>query len=419
MTTINFQKLFAPGTFMLGLACASLILFPAGRAHAQNTGLVIENARVIVGNGEVVRGVNIVIKGERIISIGKQAAPRGTKKIDARGMTVMPGLIDMHTHLLAGISSRGEDPTRQFLKDKVPKNLEKFLSHGVTTIKSTADPVDMALSVREQLKTGKLKGPRLLVVGPAFTSTGGHPAVSICKGNEWCRKQLCVEVDDSASALKIVRSLVEKKVDAIKIVYDGGKPGRTKLPKKVMKAIIDEGHRHNLRITVHTGTEQDATDAVKAGADGLEHGVSLGNVKGKSLGNLMEKRGTFYVPTLSVWNRGGPKRVASPKANLQALHKQGVKIALGTDTFGSMEPGVTTVKELELMIDSGLSNEDVIKATTQNAAEHLGLAKDLGTVEVGKIADLIIVDGDPLKDISTLHKIKTVVQSGRVVQEAN
>lgn len=372
---------------------------------------MIENARVIVGNGVILSDINIAIKDGRIFSLSKKTAPPGIRKIDAKGMTVMPGLIDMHTHLLAGVSSKGEEPTRQFLKDVVPKNLEKFLSKGVTTIKSTADPVDLVLPVREQLKSGKLKGPRLLVVGPAFTSTGGHPAVSICKGNEWCRKQLCVEVDDSASALKVVRSLVKKKVDAIKIVYDGGKPGRTKILEKVMKAIIKEGHLNNLRVTVHTGTMQDAMDAVNAGADGLEHGVSLGSIQGDELGELMKKNGTYYVPTLSVWNRGGPKRVAAPKANLGILNKQGVKIALGTDTFGGMEPGITTVKELELMIESGLSNADAIQAATRNAAAHLGLTNE--------IADLIIVDGDPLKDISVLHNVKTVLQSGRVVHQAD
>jgi imidazolonepropionase-like amidohydrolase len=109
---------------------------------------------------------------------------------------------------------------------------------------------------------------------------------------------------------------------------------------------------------------------------------------------------------------------AKPKANLKLLHSQGVKIAVGTDTFGKIEPGVSTVRELELMVESGLPPSDVIQAATQNAAEHLGLAKDLGTVESGKIADLIIVEGDPLKDISSLHKMKIVVQAGRVVHVA-
>jgi imidazolonepropionase-like amidohydrolase len=396
---------------------SSVVLLVAGNLPGQDSILALENARVIVGTGEVKEGVTVVIKGDRISGIGKFAIPAGVTTIDLHGMTVMPGLIDVHVHLLAGVSSKGEASTREFLEKVVPGNLEKFLSRGVTTIKSTADPVNMVLPVREELRAGKRKGPRLLLAGPAFTSTGGHPAVSICKGNEWCRKELCVEVDDSASALRIVRSLVEKKVDAIKIVYDGGKPGRTKLPESVMKAIIEEGHRNEIRVTVHTGTQQDAIDAVKAGADGLEHGVSLGLISSDQIGTLMKRQGVFYVPTLSVWNRGGPQRVSSPKANLKVIYDAGVKIALGTDTFGSMEPGVTTVRELELMIESGLSNEAAIEAATRNAAEHLGLGGELGTVEVGKIADLIIVDGDPLKDISSLHSLAKVIQSGRIVQE--
>jgi imidazolonepropionase-like amidohydrolase len=420
MAQIRPPRSFAHGAVIIGLVWTSLVVSHPGRLLGDESTLVIENARVIVGNGEVMRGVAVVIKGERINSIGRQAAPAEAERIDARGMTVMPGLIDTHIHLLAGVSSKGEKAARQFLKVKVPENLNKFLSSGVTTIKSTADPVDLILPLRKQLREKELTGPRLLVVGPAFTSTGGHPAVSICNSNPWCRKQMCAEVDDSASAVKVVRSLVDRNVDAIKIVYDGNRGGRTKLPLIVMKAIIDEGHRHGLRITVHTGTQQDAIDAVSAGADGLEHGVFLGRIMGSEVAELMKTRGTFYVPTLTVWQTfGGATRVANPMANLQFLHRQGVRIAVGTDTFGSIEPGVSTIGELEWMVEAGLSPKDVLQAATLNAAEHLGLAKDLGTVEPGKLADLIIVDGDPIQDISSLRNVKIVIQSGRVVHKVD
>nr|ABX10640.1 secreted imidazolonepropionase [uncultured planctomycete 3FN] len=420
MARFRFRRRFTRRALGAVLVWTSFVLGNAGRSDGAESTLVIENARVIVGNGEVKRGVRVVIKGDRIASVGKQAAPAGAKTIDARGMTLMPGLIDAHVHLLVRVSSTGQKATRQFLKDKLPKKLSNFLSSGVTTIKSTADPIGLILPVRKQLRAGELKGPRLLVVGPAFTSTGGHPAVSICRSNPWCREQVCAEVDDRASAIKAVRSLVDRKVDALKIVYDGNRSGRTKLPLNVMKAIIDEGHRHKLRVTVHTGTQQDALDAISAGADGLEHGVFLGRIAGDDVGDLMKKRGTFYVPTLTVWrtfSRSG--NFPRAQANLQGLHRQGVKIAVGTDTFGSIEPGVSTIRELELMVEAGLSPSDALQAATQSAAEHLGRAKDLGTVEPGKIADLILVDGDPLKDISALHSVKIVVQSGRVVHESD
>jgi imidazolonepropionase-like amidohydrolase len=141
---------------------------------------------------------------------------------------------------------------------------------------------------------------------------------------------------------------------------------------------------------------------------------------GSEVADLMKTRGTIYVPTLTVWQTfGGATRVANPMANLQFLHRQGVRIAVGTDTFGSIEPGVSTIGELELMVEAGLSPSDVLQAATRNAAEHLGLANDLGTVEPGKLADLIIVDGDPIQDISSLHNVKIVVQSGRIVHKVD
>lgn len=149
--------------------------------------------------------------------------------------------------------------------------------------------------------------------------------------------------------------------------------------------------------------------------NGVEHGVFSGKVTGAELGDLMRTRGAFYVPTLTVWNRGGPRGVANPMANLQLLHQQGVKIALGTDTYGRIEPGISTVRELELMVQAGLTPAAALQATTQHAAEHLGLARDLGTLERGKIADLLIVDGDPLTNIAAMRNVRIVVQSGRVV----
>jgi imidazolonepropionase-like amidohydrolase len=314
MSRISFKGQFAGQAVTACVVWALIVLLHTGRSQGAEPTLVIENARVIVGNGEVKLNVNIVITGDRIKSIGTKTVPVDAKKIDAQGMTVMPGLIDTHVHLLVGASSKGGQATRKYFENVLPKKLKKFLHNGVTTIKSTADPIDLILPLRKQLQARELPGPRLLVVGPAFTSTGGHPAVSICRSNPWCRQQMCAEVDDSVSAIKAVRELVERKVDAIKIVYDGNRSGRTKLPLPVMESIIAEAHKNGLRVTVHTGTQQDALDAIGVGADGLEHGVFLGQVVGKELGNLMQKRGTFYVPTLTVWNTyGGAKRVQNQR----------------------------------------------------------------------------------------------------------
>ena len=197
-----------------------------------------------------------------------------------------------------------------------------------------------------------------------------------------------------------------------------------KLQENVMKTIIDEAHRHQLRATVHTWHEQDAIDVLQAGADGVEHGVGHALLTNDTLAKvLLARKATYYVPTLRVLTLAKPPRTLPiGKQNLKRLANNGVPVAVGTDTLGGLAatpPGLNTIQELELMVEAGLPTHDVIEAATRNAAEHLGLAKDLGTVEPGKIADLIIVDGDPLADISALRNVEIVVQAGRVVHKVD
>ena len=421
MNRIRYERQFAQQAFSVGLISTLLVLLHAGPSHSDEPTLVIKNARVIVGNGHLKDNATIVIKGDRILSLLEQVPDvHGRKTIDAHGKTVMPGLIDSHIHLLSWVASDGEEAAKQYLKDEVPATLEQYLSNGVTTIKSIADPVDLVVELRNRVQLDQLASPRLLIVGPCFTATGGHPAVSICKGDPWCRRQLCIEVDDSDVARTEVRKLAVKKVDAIKIVYDGETPGWTKLRLPVLKAIIDEAHVHGLRVTVHTPTESDGMDAVNAGADGLEHGVGLGRLTGDQLSKLMIERGASYVPTLSVGlYLNGRGKLTTPMLSLRKLHEQGVTVVAGTDTFGEQEAGATTIQELELMVEAGLPAHDVVQAATGNAAKHLGLLSDIGTVEVGKIADLIIVEGDPLTNISALRNVKIVVQARRIVHSVD
>ena len=405
-----------------GLLWIAILLSTVGRSHGQEPTLVIENARIIVGNGMVKDVATVVITGDRIQSISANNPQlKDVKRIDARGRTLMPGLIDTHVHFF-GLTGQGQAAFRAQIKTLAPKYMKDFIQHGVTTVKSSADPLDLVLELRTMVNDGKILGPRILLVGPCFTAPGGHPTVTLGRDDPWMRSEIAIEVDDEDTARREVRRLAEKGVDAIKAAVEAGQgtgmpDAMPRLSANVLRAIIDEAHKHKMRATVHTHREQDVIDAIESGADGVEHGVWDSILRDNRLADLLLKRNVNYTPTLWAWSLDKEsKSFEIAKQNLKFLSDKGVHISLGTDTLCSMpRPGFNTIQEMEFMAEAGLTPEKIISAGTQNAAEHLGLLDDLGTIESGKIADLIIIAGDPLKDISLLHHIQIVIKAGQVV----
>ncbi|MCH6568654.1 MAG: amidohydrolase family protein [Acidobacteria bacterium] len=395
--------------------------------------LIITHARVIDGTGAVYEDATIAITGERIQTITDAETPfNATVTIDAGGKTVLPGLIDTHIHFGVG-SAVDEESFTEFLNNGLPANLQEYLSHGVTTIKSTGDIAEPYLKVREQVAAGEIQGPRIFLVGPTLTALGGHPAATVLKDNPWRSAGGSRELTSETDARSIVRQLSQLGVDAIKFVYQGstdenkpylwrpGVPVR-KMTPLIMRAIIDESHKHQLRVTAHTNHLEDALEVLEAGCDGLEHGVMRTRLQDEKLATLLIGRQASYAPTLSLYQAGrtgseqDSDRLETAMANLKQLADAGVRIVLGTDTLSrGTPPGSTTLNELELMVRAGLSPEQAIQAATRNAAQHLGKLDELGTLEPGKLADLIIVDGDPLKDISVIHNIEVVIKGGKVV----
>jgi imidazolonepropionase-like amidohydrolase/predicted enzyme related to lactoylglutathione lyase len=405
-----------------GLLGIAVWLSLVAGSYAEEPTLVIENANVIVGNGEVMNGATIVITGDRIGGVSRGNPQLGAvKRIDARGRTVMPGLIDTHVHFF-GLTAQGEAAFRAQMKTLAPGYMKDFIGHGVTTVKSLADPLDLVLELRTMVGDRKLLGPRILLVGPCFTAPGGHPAVTLGRDDPWMRSEIAIEVNDEDTARKEVRRLAEKGVDAIKAAVEAGQGAgipdpMPRLATNVLRAIVDEAHKHKLPATVHTHREQDVIDAIESGADGVEHGVWDSTLSDNHLADLLLKRNVNFTPTLWVFSADKEsKSFEIAKQNLKTLSDKGIRISLGTDTLCSMpRPGLNTIQEMEFMAEAGLTPEQIIRAATRNAAEHLGLLDRLGTVEPGKIADLILVAGDPLKDISSLHRVEMVIQAGQVV----
>jgi imidazolonepropionase-like amidohydrolase/predicted enzyme related to lactoylglutathione lyase len=405
-----------------GLLRVVVLLSIVAGSYGEEPTLVIENAHVIVGNGIVKDSATVVIAADRIQNISTEKLElKAVKRIDAHGRTLMPGLIDTHVHFF-GLTAQGQAAYREQIKTLAPKYMNDFIRHGVTTVKSMADPLDLVLELRTMVNGGKILGPRILLVGPCFTAPGGHPAVTMGRDDPWMRSEIAIEVDDEDTARKEVRRLAEKGVDAIKAAVEAGQgigmpDAMPRLSANVLRAIIDEAHKHKLRAMVHTHREQDVIDAAEAGANGVEHGVWDSKLSDNRIADLLTKRNVNYTPTLWISSMDKEsKSFETAKQNLKTLSDKGVRISLGTDTLCSMSsPGLNTILEMEFMAEAGLTPEKIISAGTRNAAEHLGLLDDLGTIESGKIADLIIVNGDPLKDISSLQQVQIVIKAGQVV----
>jgi len=401
--------------------------------------LNLTNGRLIDGTGrDPIEKISITIDGNRIKSIEPVNYPDKTNVVDLRGLTVMPGLIDCHLHL-GGLTV--DQPGKAIGKVSFQDMASFFwdysrnyahrrrlaIENGVTTIRSAGDHYPHIIRLRDKITAGKLSGPRIFTPGPTITAPGGHPAGTIYKGNRYIIENAVRQIADIDSAREEVRKLVEGGVDCIKAIYSNIDPMDIthKVPRlslDVLEVLADEAHQHNLRLMVHTGSPQETMDAVKAGADSIEHGLLPGTDSlefNDDLVKIMLDSRTYFVPTLAIaWAYKDiyPDVFSGLKKTVKKLHSAGVNIAAGTD---SGTPGVIIGKglhkELELMVEAGISPMEAIVAGTRNAADNLGKTSALGTIEPGKWADIIAVSGDPLKDIREIREIKLVIKDGKTL----
>jgi imidazolonepropionase-like amidohydrolase len=391
--------------------------------------LSINNVRLFDGSAMREGLFSVGIAGDKITSVGSSTVP-ANREINAAGKFLMPGLIDCHIHLLNMWTATDEKTMAADIEHELPKRLEDFLAVGVTTVKSVGDSEDDILRVRSMLESGELRGPRLFATGAAFAAPGSHPATTIFGRNPWIRRRSTIESDSAPVARDAVRRLAEKKVNAIKIVHQGGcKHGEPyffrsdplginvqihRLEREVLEAIVDEAHKHGLKVTVHTFDQEAAIEALEAGADGLEHGIMDHELNGARVIELLLQNRASYVPTL--WLLTFEETAAAVRyANLKRIADAGVRVALGSDTFcGYGKFGENTIVETERTSAAGIAPEKVLKMATKDAAEHLG-TDALGTIATGKLADLLLLDGDPRADITALRKVVMVVKDGTIL----
>jgi imidazolonepropionase-like amidohydrolase len=388
--------------------------------------LVIRRAHVFDGHQALAGLYDVAMDGGEIASVSAEPL-RGRREVDAAEGWVMPGLIDTHIHLYDVHAVSGPDSMRAFEEHELAGKLGLFLDHGITTVKSVGDPTDGILDTRSKIAVGALRGPRLLATGCGITGRGGHPAVTVFGDNPWARERFTGEVDSVRQIRDLVHHLADREVDAIKLLSEGacahsGGPGYLwrnpvfpdgveliRLPLDLLRAGIEAGHERGLRVTVHTTQQAAAREAIEAGADGLEHGVTVEPLTDHSLIDLMLDHGITYTPTLYIDD-------AHPDArgNLKKVAEAGVHIALGSDTFsGRGLFGANTLEEAELMVAAGMTPAQVLAAGTSGASRQC-VRPDLGAVAPGKRADLLVLNSDPTADIGSIRDLGMVILNGEL-----
>ena len=423
---------------MLALLAMPLVAAPeAGQSKAT---IVLEAARVFTSTTERPLSPGMVIvEGDRIVRVGQGlAVPPGAQVIDLGDATLLPGFIDAHVHMSMEMS---DDWYRDFYQGALRFPTEqalyaamyarKTLEAGFTTVRDVGSSDYVALGLRNAINAGVAEGPRMLIANHAIGSTGGHadeapfppevvhpagPVEGICNGPEECRAA--------------VRYQIKYGADLIKFMPSGGVLSLTdpvdvpELTQEEMDAIVSEAHAWHRKVAAHCHGDAAAKMAIKAGVDSIEHGTFLQDDTLK----LMKEKGVYLVPTLFAGAWVGEKaehfppaiaakaRAATAQIQTMFQHavKIGVKVAFGTDS--AVEPHGLDAREFALMVKDGMSPAQALLAATANGAALLGLADTIGTLEPGKLADLVAVPGDPLQDIRATEKVTFVMQGGRIVK---
>ncbi|MBF6331284.1 amidohydrolase family protein [Nocardia transvalensis] len=410
-----------------GYAFYRFTLYKAGPRQTGRLALI--NATVLAGPELTpIPGATLLIENGVIVAVGREiAVPPDAQRRDLSGRTVLPGLIDSHVHLSAPQRARGEEVGFWDMPGVIadwyrfhPGKRKNFLRHGVTTVRSMGDENGWVHDFRRRIAEGELEGPRLLIAGPLFTTPGGHPIATF--GVE--AKSDSVRVPDRPEqAREMVRTLVtgDDPVDLIKVVQERGNPERKVLEPirpDILAAIIDEAHRHGTKVFAHWGTREDLADLLAAGIDGLDHLEPRGVLDGWPEGTpaVLVQRGITLAPTLAVTDPVfTPETKAAIRARLGEFRAAGGRIIAGSDAgMPGVYAGDGLIRELELLVAAGLTPREAIIAATVTPAAALH-TDTIGVIEPGRIADLLIVTGDPLSDITALRKVDSVLREGRTV----
>src|SRR6266853_1986299 len=396
--------------------------------------VVIRAGRLLdVRTGKTLANQIIIIQDDKIASVGSGTQiPAGAQVIDLSSATVLPGLIDAHTHITMttnfGYSRLGISIPREALNGA--RNARVTLEAGFTTIRNVGASGFTDVALRDAINAGDVPGPRMLVSGPALSITGGH-----CDNNLLPFEYHAVGdgvADGIAAVQHKVRENIKYGAELIKVCATGGvlskgdDPQASQYTLEEMRAVVADAHRLGRKVAAHAHGAQGILWASEAGVDSIEHGSYIDDADIAQ----MKKNGTYLVPTvyLGDWFLENAERNHVPdfllgkakavmpaaRQNLAHAFASGVKVAFGTDA--AVYPHGLNAHEFAVMVKLGLTPLEAIQAATVNAADLLGWSDKIGAVEPGKWADIIAVDGDPLQDVTTLERVKFVMKGGEVVK---
>ena len=420
-----------PSVILIFIALATQVLAQQSSRHvAIHAGHLLD-----VKTGKVLSDQTILIEGGRITSVTSSAGakpPADALLIDLPNATILPGLIDAHTHLTMdpkfGYEELGLSLPREALIGA--KNARLTLMAGFTTVRNVGASGFTDVALRDAINAGDVPGPRMLVSGPPLSITGGH-----CDNNllpfEYHATSDGV-ADGIAAVQHKVREDIKYGADLIKVCATGGvlskgdDPQASQFTLEEMKAIVADAHRLGRKVAAHAHGAQGILWASEAGVDSIEHGSYIDDAGIAE----MKKNGTYLVPTLYLgdWFLENAERNHVPdfllgkaKAVMPAARKNiahafasGVKVAFGTDA--AVYPHGLNAHEFAVMVKLGLTPLQAIQSATLNAADLLGWTGKVGTLEPGAWADIIAVDDDPLKDVTNLERVKFVMKGGDVVK---
>ncbi|WP_218151403.1 amidohydrolase family protein [Brevundimonas viscosa] len=404
---------------------------------------VLHAGRLLDRPGRAPRGPStVIIRDGRIVEVRDgfvdASAWPGARVVDQRDRFVLPGLIDSHVHLVSDLGGQAgflsgiteNLPTHAF---RAAGNAEKTLMAGFTTVRNLGDDGGVTLALRDATAEHRLAGPRIVDAGNSISTTSGHmdsrlgfnddfretvPHDNVCNGPESCREAVRLQVGRGA--------------DVIKIATTGGVNSRigaglgAQMFEDEARALIETAHLYGLKVAVHAHGADGINLALRLGADSIEHGTIFDD---ETL-RLFRQSGAYYVPTLSTVNGYIERLEADPNAyppevlpkirwrisitgqSLARAVPAGVRIAFGTDA-GVSKHG-RNADEFALMVQHGMTPMQALEAATVNAADLLGLADEIGSLEPGKRADIVAVDGDPLQDVTVLTDMDFVMRDGRV-----